>query len=771
VKSFVILPIIALLSIGLVISIGENMKFDDTKNKALELEEEFFNNNENTLSKDLDLNKSFNKKLKLKLLEFPENTTYLYNQSNFAILNQNKTDTVWILENNSVNQIIYYELRFNNTPVRDNIEFFLYSVSLDGLESLSSVIINSTSKSGSFSTKTSEDWFFILNVSNPLILLPTNYEIVFFKPPNGYSFESAKSLNIEITSINQFSSYLKSINHRDETVFFSHYYFATYYFSFKLHSNQRIDISLEEITPNILENARINIYSPRQNLPPDLITFANETTNTDGEIHTSWVGPTTNPLSPIDDFWLEIKPQRLIKGNFTIKLEYQKDAYSVNTAKDIPINSTIIDSNIVDFFDPWNDIRYYNFDVNQSGLVIFIEVKDSGVDSGSDLGSINNAVARIFDSGLNNPILTLDESVSKKNGLINGSFLVENAGIYFLVLDLSEVQFQGSDYEITISLNLPLPFIWKIDNIIITLFSLIAIPSIALGYDLYLGRNSHYWDVAGPKKSIYKFISENPRFREKSEVPGEKMMFIFPYYLGTFILEFSNPSEENTSISLISPNKSGLRFFYYLPVGIFVYWIINSLKYLNDKSTAFWFHTQDSISFSIIAIFLLLLTGIPALLVLILRYNYIDLLKRELDYSTTSYITQSLKEISSERQITIEDANKMLSYVRVLWNQAKKAFKEKNYSLFIIKADSAVKKLIELRFLQLMGYVADKLTFEEIIEKIRENAFDVPSSKKIEYFRKVRNKVVHSSHLLEEKTAIETFSYYNKFLTRLGLRT
>jgi hypothetical protein len=115
VKSFVILPIIALLSIGLVISMGENMKFDDTKNLALELEEAFFNKKENSLSKDLDLNKNFNSKLKLNLLEFPQNMTYLYNQSNMAMLSENINETVWILENNSINSRIHYEVTFNNT--------------------------------------------------------------------------------------------------------------------------------------------------------------------------------------------------------------------------------------------------------------------------------------------------------------------------------------------------------------------------------------------------------------------------------------------------------------------------------------------------------------------------------------------------------------------------------------------------------------------------------------------------------------------------------
>jgi hypothetical protein len=546
----------------------------------------------------------------------------------------------------------------------------------------------------------------------------------------------------------------------------SQFYFDSIFFSYKIHSNQRVWITLEEKTQNVLEDAKMNLYAPRLNNPPGIVDFTNESTGFDGKIEISWVPfSLINLLNPIEEYWIELVIQEPVKGNLSVNLEYQDDGYSFDSAIDVPVNSSIIDFHEVNFVDVYDDIRYYKFEVNQSGIQINFAIDDHGS------GSINNAISRLFDSGKNEPLLISDEFYSFENGRINGSLFIERAGRYYIELDLSKTQNRATSFEITISLNLPFPFIWKIDNIIITLFSLIAIPSIALGYDIYLGKNSHYWDVAGPKKSIYKFISENPRFRERSEVPSEKMMFISPYYLGTFILEFSNPSEENTSICLISPNKSGLRFFYYLPVGIFVYWIINSLKYLSNKSTALWFQTQDNISFSIIAIFLLLLIGIPALLVLILRYNYVDRLKRELDYSTTSYITQSLKEISSDRQITIEDANKMLSYVRVLWNQAKKAFKEKNYSLFIIKADSSVKKLIELRFLQLMGYVADKLTFEEIIEKIRENAFDVPSSKKIEYFRKVRNKVVHSSHLLEEKTAIETFSYYNKFLTRLGLRT
>ena len=79
--------------------------------------------------------------------------------------------------------------------------------------------------------------------------------------------------------------------------------------------------------------------------------------------------------------------------------------------------------------------------------------------------------------------------------------------------------------------------------------------------------------------------------------------------------------------------------------------------------------------------------------------------------------------------------------------------------------------MLEIRFWPIFGQIQEKLDFTYIVKEIRNQGFDIPSNKKIEYFRRIRNKVVHSSHLLDEKTAIETFAYYSKFLTRLGLRT
>ena len=151
--------------------------------------------------------------------------------------------------------------------------------------------------------------------------------------------------------------------------------------------------------------------------------------------------------------------------------------------------------------------------------------------------------------------------------------------------------------------------------------------------------------------------------------------------------------------------------------------------------------------------------------------RYINSITNEIEYSTNE--SNPTKVLNSVKSGILDNENllKNLAYVRVLWNQAVKAFNEKNYSLFVIRADNSVKKLIETRFQQLIGSIDEKLEFNDLIEAIRNQGFDVPSNKKIEYFRKIRNKVVHSSHLLDEKSAIETFNYYSKFLGRLGLRT
>ncbi len=114
---------------------------------------------------------------------------------------------------------------------------------------------------------------------------------------------------------------------------------------------------------------------------------------------------------------------------------------------------------------------------------------------------------------------------------------------------------------------------------------------------------------------------------------------------------------------------------------------------------------------------------------------------------------------------------KNINYVRVLWNQAKHAFKKNNFELFVIKADASVKNLLSTRFQQLVSSPISKHDFQFQVATLRKQGFDLPSERKIAHFRNLRNRIVHSSFTLDEKESVDCFAYYSTFITRLGLRS
>jgi hypothetical protein len=116
-------------------------------------------------------------------------------------------------------------------------------------------------------------------------------------------------------------------------------------------------------------------------------------------------------------------------------------------------------------------------------------------------------------------------------------------------------------------------------------------------------------------------------------------------------------------------------------------------------------------------------------------------------------------------------AEKSINYVRVLWNQARHAFKEENYELFVIKADAAVKNLLSTRFVQICPEnMYSKPDFQTQVVELRKRGFDLPNDRRIAHFRNLRNRIVHSSVTLNEKESVDCFAFYSTFITRLGLR-
>jgi hypothetical protein len=106
-----------------------------------------------------------------------------------------------------------------------------------------------------------------------------------------------------------------------------------------------------------------------------------------------------------------------------------------------------------------------------------------------------------------------------------------------------------------------------------------------------------------------------------------------------------------------------------------------------------------------------------------------------------------------------------------LWSQAKRAFKENNFELFVIKSDAAVKSLLSTRYKQIVtGNTNPKPEFKIQVSELRRRGFDLPSDKRIAHYRNLRNRIVHSSVTLDEKESVNCFAFYSTFITRLGLR-
>ena len=111
-------------------------------------------------------------------------------------------------------------------------------------------------------------------------------------------------------------------------------------------------------------------------------------------------------------------------------------------------------------------------------------------------------------------------------------------------------------------------------------------------------------------------------------------------------------------------------------------------------------------------------------------------------------------------------------------NQAHQAFKREDLVTFLVKAESSLKHAVEARYIQLCRPVIEERnsetfyrlpTFLEMTETLRDQIFDVPKRSQIEYYRRLRNNIVHGSANIDPKTAINANNYYTKFLTRIGI--
>jgi hypothetical protein len=661
------------------------------------------------------------------------------------------------------NQIIYFQL--DNLDLKGEILVNLYGLnSINHTEDI--LLIGNNFKTSNFiygeiTLKIASSWQLIINSTydflNENISRTFSSELTIFFPKSGYSFNSPVNIFDNQTRI------LYNITFPYETI----------YFKILLEQNRRVDFTIKEVTESILNNTVIRFYQWDPLLSSESL-LSDEPKNTEpGTYSYSWVSKLSNEG---DTLWIEIKVAAGFTGNVELLFNFQTEGYSFNSAIMLDLNSTLIVNQ--KYRDRYPQSTFFKFKINESDLMVNIFAKsDNPV-------VLANSKLLIYYEREENFLFVLSEgsALSDNLGSINGSFFPQKAGTYYVEYIPTLLPTTGF-WSLKVSYSRLPSFSWPFEFILINIFYLLVIPIILFYFRLKsLHEQIYEWEINQNSTDIFKVLSKNPRLSPKMEVPYQKVLLIRKNPLIRDIIidivpvqtidsDRDEKSTLQTSIALRYKKIIDNLLSFLIIVLLMGFWFINTTLFLTLGDTILPYRTASLSSINELIYYLI----IPSILVLQIFYyyneSYVKNIINEIEYSINEIIP--IKNLNYGKSTVIDNENliKNLAYIRVLWNQAVKGFNEKNYSLFIIRADNSVKKLLETRFQQLIGSIDEKLEFNEIIEAVRNQGFDIPSLKKIEYFRKIRNKIVHSSHLLDEKTAIETFTYYSKFLGRLGLRT
>jgi len=470
----------------------------------------------------------------------------------------------------------------------------------------------------------------------------------------------------------------------------------------------------------------------------------------------------------VEDYYvieIEHRTQEVsLTGIYNISFIAEEDLYSIETAGKLPYNQTIsIRVNPPGFLLPRK--FYFWFQVNSSRSRVNIRVSDEG----SDLLEIFGQV-EIYDSGHQDPLYSNFEQSQDRDGEFNITKTL-NEGIYYLVITPTP----GAIGEVTIHFEyqLPQPFTLELASIFVSICLLMVLPA----YLIYLDSKGKWyridqWTMPISLQETYKLLKYSFRgiFNIK-EVPNESILIrVASIPFRTYsLLNFIESSEIETIVFSKRINRK-LEWVIYILIGLICYDFINLFSYILFSIHFLPFRVVNLTS-------LLFILAIPTVLlvIIVLFINVSSYITYKQIVNRIIYVVQNYKE-SLDIEIPIErldstQAIKSTNYVRVLWNQAKHAFKEKNYELFVIKADASVKNLLSTRFLQIVAEnTRSKPDFQIQVTELRRRGFDLPSDRKIAHFRNLRNRIVHSSVTLDEKESVDCFAYYSTFITRLGLR-
>ncbi|MFX1516549.1 MAG: hypothetical protein ACFFC6_09585 [Promethearchaeota archaeon] len=606
--------------------------------------------------------------------------------------------------------------------------------------------IHATKYLGSWKASVSGTWKLQVNYTKIVGDESLSYKILASIPTTGYNEISARQVNESFAGANY------TLDHE------------VHFWKVFLNKNQNGTIFLEESEPSVLYHAEIQIY--RQGYPqnPVLPPTQIETTS----YNFSW-----NAYSS-DTYFIVLahNPEAYSPtGKYNISFVAEQYLYDFDTAGRLPHNQTI-SIRVNQAFSPRKPF-YFWFLVNSSEVNVFIRVYGP---NSSDANILEDCTVEIKDEGRQRRVGELyEENTQDVDKQFNISLMLSNAGKYYLIVspESNAVGMFYIHFEYYLP-EIPGPFVWTPLAIILNLIILLALP----GYLTYLDWKGKWyqinqWSVPTSLQKTYKILKNSfSGFFEIKEVPDTSILIpITNIPFKTYgMLNFIESSQEETLV-IAKRLRRKVEWLLYFLIGIIIYDILNFLLFTFFSITILPIDISNSLELGTVLTLPTILLIIIVSFVNVFAYlGYSQVINR-ISYTIENYQESSSKEFTT-KSLDPEQAQKNINYVRVLWNQAKHAFKENNYELFVIKADAAVKNLLSTRFQQLItDPIYSKPDFQFQVANLRNCGFDLPSDKKIVHFRNLRNRIVHSSITLNEKESVDCFAFYSTFIARLGLRS
>ncbi|MFQ5978263.1 MAG: hypothetical protein ACE5OZ_09055 [Candidatus Heimdallarchaeota archaeon] len=560
---------------------------------------------------------------------------------------------------------------------------------------------------------------------------------------SGYSFNKPRTLVEDVQE--------------NSTFFFSGNW---HYWNLSLYGGQRAVVAINAEDPTVLKGLR----AVWQDSP---ISSAETADNEFDEV--PWQTQLKSSKRVRWNFFLVLKhgfsSDEAAIGPYQISVTLDKLGYNFALAYDLDQTNL---TRIVEIKYP-DDRPHYKFSVENRA-----QVSISAKELEADL--LEQATIQIFASDLATAVATLKED-DGVDGEIYGTFIAETEGSYYFYLEITQFPFSPGSFNISVVLSpSPKSFSWRWEAQVFTLGFLGVFPVLIIFQRRKFGIQQNQWNIGAPIDKVYRALFESGRLEIYGMIPDRLLQTrskIFGLRCSCAIALDQVDSNE----TLIRTSRKPRFWENFLPLllALSAYMLLNSfLLTLSPDEHLLPFNISKASDVFLGGFFIAIMSAFLIGLAF-LRREQRKRFENEIEEIIHAILRrQNGVPISEEqRKAFVEkQMERNVAYVRVLWNQAKAAFKEQNFNLFVIKADAAVKKLLETRFMQIYGYIEfdSSIEFRVLCEQLRTAGFDIPKTKKIEHNRKLRNYIVHSSRILDEDESAETMAYYAKFLGRLGLR-